>query len=170
MKKNIIFISLGFLISCTLQSNSGNQLNNNHHHSQIDIQRKFKNFNQTYVNNGQPKYIANRFIEYDLVVLLKEMNDTIFFDYMLVSQDFINSNHDSTVFAGYFLEEDVIENEVKFYIQNFNDNSFPDIPYPYSLKLKFSDNMDTIYWEMLERAARLPQRDTLIKTHEIFYE
>lgn len=171
MKIYQLFILFGFLVSCTMNYKSNRFEKDNHRQqSTDDSQRKFKNMNRVYSNNRRLDSNAQSNLLMDLDVLIIEQNDTLFVDYLVASQNFLNTNGDSTVFAGYFFEKDVIDNEVTFSILNFNENYFKDTPFVYSLKLKFSENMDTLYWEMLERVARLPKKDTLLKSLDPFYE
>lgn len=108
--------------------------------------------------------------KWDMDIFIKNRNDTLLFDYIVMSQHFINTNGDSTEFSGYFFEKDIIENKIVFPIVNSYKKGFDSQVYFYRLQLEFSTDFDTVYWTLLDRVNHLPRKDTLIRINESFIE
>lgn len=105
-------------------------------------------------------------LQWVLGVNFDRKNDTVFMSYIVSSEKFINSgNPDSIDYAGYFLQKNIINNQVILKIKNYryswdetaeNDFKYADV------KLTFSKNFDTLYWKLLESSPYLLDEDTLI--------
>lgn len=94
-----------------------------------------------------------------------QKHDTVYMSYFVSNGEFINGNFDSLDYAGYFLTNQIVDNQVTFRIKIYRyvDNSMIDEELKYTnLDLLFSNNYDTIYWKVIGNGAYLVQNDTLI--------
>lgn len=166
--QHILRISLLlFFISC----NFPQQNNNSNNKDKIKSANYFKKGDNVYSNfrflNDSMQETLDK---WDMDIYIKNSNDTLLFDYIVMSQYFINTNGDSTQFSGYFFEKDIIENKVTFPIVNSYKKGFDPELYFYRLELEFSLNFDTVYWKLLDKVNYLPTKDTLVIIDDLYQE
>lgn len=91
--------------------------------------------------------------------------DTIFMGYFVSNGEFINGSADSLDYAGYFLINELIDNQVTFKVKiyrYYNDSMKDEDLIFANLNLEFTDNYDTIYWNVIGLGSYLVQNDTLV--------
>lgn len=155
-----LLITIFICISCT----NKNQDNS----SEI----KFNNRFPLYLNYSNYDFLIQKYdnlamqLQWVSGVNFDSKNDTVFMSYIVSCEKFINSGKpDSIDYAGYFLQKNIINNQVILKIKNYrysgdetaeNDFKYTDV------KLTFSKNFDTLYWKLLESSPYLLDEDTII--------